>query len=220
MLRKSKRPRKGAGGNPEGLGRALARTGEAPAVSHMQRQMRPPPRGVNRASRRRRRSGPANFDARAWSRRARRMLRVTGCGRRSPVVAASAWRLRLRGLPSQIDDRGACERTAGPRRSQPCVPATWPAATPRASPAQRRRSRRRLPQDAFWFRENPRRVLRQQPYMQKMSKFINTTCRCKWDLDHPKEQTNIHSNVPLDLPVCNAKATCKHARARKGAALY
>ncbi len=77
----------------------------------MQRQMRPPPCGVNRASRRRRRFGPATFDARAWSRSARRMLCATGSGRRSPVVAASAWRLRLRGLPSQIDDRG---RASGP----------------------------------------------------------------------------------------------------------
>ena len=48
--------------------------------------------------------------------------------------------------------------------------------------------------------------------MRKLTKFTNTTCRCKWDLDYPKEQTNIQSNVPLDLPVCNAKAPCKHAR--------
>ena len=174
----------------QGLGRGIR---EVCARSHMlcRQRLSTSARDASGACHQRPCIGPATFGTRAWSRNARRTPCATGSGRRSPVVAASAWRLRLRGLPSQIDDRGACEWTAGPRRSKPCVPATWPAATPRASPAQRGRSRRRLPQDAFWFRENPRRVLRQQPYMQKKTSTcisINITCRCKWDLDHPKEQ--------------------------------
>ena len=60
----------------------------------------------------------------------------------------------------------------------------------------------------FWFLENPSTgLLKDQPFMQKLAKFKNETCYCKWGFLY-KKPTNIWSNVELDLPMCTSQTPC------------
>lgn len=62
----------------------------------------------------------------------------------------------------------------------------------------------------IWSLENPVGLLKEQPFMRKLDKFINTTCYCKFGKPY-KKPTNIWSNVQnLDLPLCNRETPCPH----------
>ena len=78
-------------------------------------------------------------------------------------------------------------------------------------------------QPQAWFVANPRGHLRDRPFMQPSAEFRNTCTYCKYGAPYRKE-TDIWSNVPLDLKHC-AHVPCryfaKHGRhpftARSGA---
>ena len=58
--------------------------------------------------------------------------------------------------------------------------------------------------------ENPVGLLKDQPFMRPLDKYINTTCYCKFGKLY-KKPTNIWSNVQnLDLPMCNRETPCPH----------
>ena len=58
--------------------------------------------------------------------------------------------------------------------------------------------------------ENPVGLLKDQPFMRPLDKYINTTCYCRFGMAY-KKPTNIWSNVQnLDLPVCNKETPCPH----------
>ena len=60
-----------------------------------------------------------------------------------------------------------------------------------------------------WTLENPVGLLKEQPFMKRCSKYLNTTCCCKFGFPYRKA-TNIWSNIPglEDLPMCNAESPC------------
>ena len=62
----------------------------------------------------------------------------------------------------------------------------------------------------IWTLENPVGLLREQPFMKRLEKYINTTCYCKFRKPY-KKPTNIWSNVEdLDLPMCDSQTPCPH----------
>ena len=64
----------------------------------------------------------------------------------------------------------------------------------------------------FWFQENPVGLLKDQPFMARLSKYINTCCYCMYGRPF-KKPTNIWSNMPqLGLRRCDRKTPCKSKR--------
>lgn len=64
----------------------------------------------------------------------------------------------------------------------------------------------------IWTLENPVGLLREQPFMKPLEKYINTTCYCRFSKPY-KKPTHIWSNVKnLDLPMCNRETPCAHKR--------
>lgn len=64
-------------------------------------------------------------------------------------------------------------------------------------------------QPDIWFIENPVGLLKDQPFMQKYNKYLNTTTYCKYGTPY-KKPTNIWTNVrDLELPVCNSQSPCR-----------
>ena len=62
----------------------------------------------------------------------------------------------------------------------------------------------------IWTLENPVGLLKDQPFMRKLDKYMNTTCYCKFGKPF-KKPTNIWTNVQnLDLPMCNRETPCPH----------
>ena len=60
----------------------------------------------------------------------------------------------------------------------------------------------------FWTLENPVGLLKEQPFMRRYAKYLNTTSYCKFGFPYRKA-TNIWSNIPdLDLPLCDAETPC------------
>ena len=69
----------------------------------------------------------------------------------------------------------------------------------------------------FWTLENPVGLLKEQPIMNKYSKYLHTTCYCRFGFPYRKA-TNTWSNIPdlEDLPMCDSRTPCaikrKHGR--------
>lgn len=65
----------------------------------------------------------------------------------------------------------------------------------------------------LWTLENPVGLLREQPFMKRYSKYLKTTCYCKFGFPYRKA-TNIWCNIPdlEDLPMCNAETPCAFKR--------
>lgn len=59
----------------------------------------------------------------------------------------------------------------------------------------------------YWTLENPVGLLHTRPFMQRLERFKNQTSYCKWGRDFRKH-THIWSNLPLELPVCQAGNYC------------
>ena len=73
----------------------------------------------------------------------------------------------------------------------------------------------RYSKPTFWFQDNPVGLLKDQPFMARFKKYINTCCYCRYGR-LIKKPTNIWSNVPLDLKICDQQTPCaakrKHGR--------
>ena len=63
----------------------------------------------------------------------------------------------------------------------------------------------------IFFMENPVGLLKEQPFMRKLAKNINTCSYCRFGKLYRKN-TNIWSNAPLNLKVCNAETPCPSQR--------
>ena len=62
----------------------------------------------------------------------------------------------------------------------------------------------------IWTLENPVGLLKEQPFMRKLDRYMNTTCYCKFGKPF-KKPTNIWTNVKyLDLPMCTSQTPCPH----------
>jgi hypothetical protein len=70
---------------------------------------------------------------------------------------------------------------------------------------------------SFWIIENPTGLLREQPYMQPLKRFLKSTTYCKFDDFEYRGETDIWTNVPVALPHCRLvpcdqkKRTGRHA---------
>ena len=64
----------------------------------------------------------------------------------------------------------------------------------------------------FWMVENPQGLLKEQPFMRKMKRYINTCSYCRYGTKYRKS-SNIWSDVPdLHLKVCKGETQCEEKR--------
>ncbi len=65
----------------------------------------------------------------------------------------------------------------------------------------------------FWTIENPVGLLQHQPFMRRFDKQKHTTSYCRWGSAFKyRKNTNIWSNLDLDLPICNVHTPCQSKR--------
>lgn len=59
----------------------------------------------------------------------------------------------------------------------------------------------------YWTLENPLGLLRTRPFMQKLRRFRHTCSYCRYGTPYRKN-TDIWTNIPCDLRVCNRRSPC------------
>ena len=69
----------------------------------------------------------------------------------------------------------------------------------------------RYAQPDFWFMENPVGLLKEQPFMRKLTNYINTCSQCRYGR-HYRKNTNIWSNATLLLKTCSTDTPCSTQR--------
>jgi hypothetical protein len=67
-------------------------------------------------------------------------------------------------------------------------------------------------QPDFWFMENPVGLLKEQPFMRRLDKHINTCSYCRYGRRLYRKNTNIWSNAPLVLKTCSKESPCSSQR--------
>ena len=63
----------------------------------------------------------------------------------------------------------------------------------------------------YWTLENPLGALRKRPFMGALRRFQHLTSYCHWGRPFRKD-TNIWTNVAVDLPVCRRGSECQYKR--------